>query len=103
MAIKKEYSRDKKSCKITFSIPKSLGEKFDTISLVGDFNNWDPSVNMFTETESDGTFTASVVLQSGKEYQFRYLGDGVHWFNEDEADKEVETYFEGANNSVIIV
>jgi hypothetical protein len=103
MAIKKEYSRDKKSCKITFSIPKDLGNKFHTISLLGDFNNWDPNTDIFTEIESDGTYSTTMVLPSGKEYQFRYLGDGVHWFNDNEADKEVETYFEGSKNSVIVI
>jgi len=103
MAVKKEYSRGKKNCKVTFSIPKELGDKFDTISLVGDFNNWTPNKNVFTEIESDGTYSATIVLPSNKEYQFRYLGDGIHWFNEQMADKEVDTYLGGAKNSVIVI
>ena len=103
MAIKKEYSRGKKSCKVTFSIPKELGNKFEVISLVGDFNNWDPNTNIFTEIETDGTYSTTLVLPSGKHYQFRYLGDGVHWFNDDDADNEVEAYFEGSKNSVIVI
>ena len=102
MAIKKEYSRDKENCKVTFLIPKNLGNQFKTLCLVGDFNNWATNIDIFTETEADGTYTATIVLPSNSEYQFRYLGDGVHWFNEDNADKEVETYFEGVKNSVII-
>ncbi|VAX25742.1 hypothetical protein MNBD_IGNAVI01-1521 [hydrothermal vent metagenome] len=103
MAVKKEYSKNKKSCKVTFSIPKEIGDRFKMISLVGDFNNWDPKANIFSETEKDGTYSLSIVFDSGNEYQFRYLGDGVHWFNEHEADKEIETYFPGATNSIVIV
>jgi len=103
MAIKKEYSKNKGNCKVTFTIPKEIGDRFRIISLVGDFNNWDPRANIFSETEKDGTYSVSVVFDSGNEYQFRYLGDGVHWFNEHEADGEVETYFPGSHNSVVIV
>jgi len=103
MSLKKEYSKNKKNCKVTFTIPKEIGDRFQILSLVGDFNNWNPNTNIFSETEKDGTYSLSVVFDSNNEYQFRYLGDGVNWFNEHEADKEVDTYFPGANNSVVIV
>ena len=103
MSIEKKYSQNKKNCKVTFTIPKEIGDRFHVLSLVGDFNYWDPKESIFSETEKDGSYSISVVFDSNKEYQFRYLGDGVHWFNEDEADGEIATYFPGANNSVVIV
>ena len=103
MAIKKKYSKDKTLCKVTFLIPKEIGEQFEKIAVVGDFNNWNPDADHFSETEKDGTFSATLMLESGKEYQFRYLGDGVNWFNEPDADKEVQSYYPGAVNSVIVV
>ncbi len=103
MSLKKEYSKNKKNCKVTFTVPKEIGDRFQILSLVGDFNNWNPNTNIFSETEKDGAYSLSVVFDSNNEYQFRYLGDGVNWFNEHEADKEVGTYFPGANNSVVIV
>ena len=103
MSIKKKYSKNKKNCKVTFTVPKEIGDRFHVLSLVGDFNYWDPKENIFSETGKDGTYSISVVFDSNNEYQFRYLGGGVHWFNEHEADGEIATYFPGANNSVVIV
>jgi len=103
MALNKEYSHNKKECKITFTLPKEIMSDFSKISLVGDFNNWNPDVNVFTENQVDGSYSAEVVLQSEHEYQFKYLCDGVQWFNEPEADRQVDSYFAGAKNSVIVV
>jgi hypothetical protein len=47
MAIKKEYSKDKSVCKVTFSLPREVAMQFDEIAIVGDFNNWDPKANLF--------------------------------------------------------
>ena len=103
MAIKKRYSRNKTECKVTFTLKKEFAKGFHTISLVGDFNNWHGGENIFVETESDGSYTTNIILHANKSYQFRYLGDGVNWFNEIEADDEVNSYFEGFKNSVIVV
>ncbi len=103
MAIKKVYSKSGDLCKVKFTIPRTLGENFDRISLVGDFNEWDPNANIFTETDKKGNYILSIELPAGKEYQFRYLGDGEAWFNEPDADKHIETYFGDSENSVIII
>ena len=101
MSIKRKYSSNKAECKVTFILTKELANNFNTISLVGDFNNWSVGTNIFAETETDGSFSTTIILPSNNSYQFRYLGDGVHWFNETEADQEVNSYFEGSKNSVI--
>ena len=103
MALNKKYSSNKKSCKVTFTLPKEFVFNFNKVSLVGDFNNWSTNENLFSETEADGSYSVSVILESNKEYQFRYLCDGVHWFNEPEADKQVDSYVKGSKNSVIAV
>ena len=71
--------------------------------MVGDFNDWSPNANLFSEKETDGSYSTTVILDTRKEFEFRYLGDGIHWFNEPEADKEVEAYFKGSKNSVVVV
>lgn len=98
MPIKKEYSKDKATCKVTFTLPKEIAEQFDEVSLVGDFNNWDHKSNLFTKTNN----TITIELEASKEYQFRYCGNGV-WLNESEADKHVLNPFGDSENSVIIV
>ena len=103
MAIKRKYSRNKAECKVTFILTKKLVDNFNTICVVGDFNNWSHDENLFSETETDGSYSATIILPSNKSYQFKYLADGVHWFNETEADNEVDSYFKGSKNSVINV
>ena len=103
MPIKKKYSQNKKKCKDSFSISKEIADNFTSISVVGDFNQWDRHENLFLEKAKDGSYSVSVVLESNKKYQFRYLADGVHWFNEIEADGEVDSYYKGSKNNLIIV
>ena len=102
MGLKKEYSQDKKICKVTFTIQKEIAKNFGKISLLGDFNNWDPKANIFAETGADGEYIAVIELPAGNKYRFRYLADGVHWFNENEADDEELNDF-GSKNSVLKV
>ena len=102
MAIKKEYSKDKTICKVTFTLPKDFAQQFDTIAVVGDFNNWDPKANQFVVT-ANGDHAVSIDLEGNREYQFRYLGNGEVWLNETEAEKTVSSPYGESKNSVIIV
>lgn len=103
MAIKKEYSKDKKVCRVTFTILKEICENFEEICIVGDFNNWDPHQNKFSQKQPDGSSSIELVLEAGKEYQIRYLCDGQTWLNEPEADKQVLTNYGDSKNSVIVI
>lgn len=103
MAIKKQYSKDKNICQVTFTLSKEILENFNEICVVGDFSNWDPHRYKFSHKHSDGSSSIEVVLEAGKEYQFRYLCDGQTWLNEPEADKQVRTHYGGSENSVLII
>ena len=103
MPIKKEYSQNNDECKVTFILPKEIADSFTQISVVGDFNQWDQNINQFCKNEADGTCTATVILEPQKSYQFKYLADGIHWFNDSDADGEIESYFKGSKNSVIVI
>ncbi|MHB8871481.1 MAG: isoamylase early set domain-containing protein [Candidatus Doudnabacteria bacterium] len=103
MAIIKRYSNDKNICHVTFILPKEISENFQQVSLVGEFNDWDIHKNKFSHKSSDGSFIVDIDLTAGKEYQFRYLGNGEIWFNETEADKQNVTHFGDSKNSVVII
>lgn len=103
MAITKKYSKDKKACQVTFTLPKKICENFKEICVVGDFNNWDPNQNKLSHKHSDGSSSIELVLQTGNEYQFRYLCDGQTWLNDPEADKENPTHYGDSKNSVISI
>lgn len=103
MAIQKKYSSDKKICSITFILPREISKNFKEISVVGDFNNWDPHKNKMTHTKPDGSASFTINLESGKEYSFKYLCDNEVWLIEPDADKQVQTHYGDSQNSVLVI
>ena len=101
MAIKKKYSKDKSTCKVTFTIPSEIAKKFEHVALVGNFNNWDSKSNRFLPRRNK-TYSVTIALEPNKEYEFKYLADETTWFNEEGADKNVLSQL-GSTNSVIVI
>ncbi|MBE0662612.1 MAG: isoamylase early set domain-containing protein [Bacteroidales bacterium] len=99
MSIKKQYLKSKPVCKVTFKVEKELSNGAEKISLLGDFNDWSESTAEMKKMK-DGSFSTTVELESGREYQFRYLA-GSNWITEAEADKQVPSGFGDAQNAVI--
>jgi 1,4-alpha-glucan branching enzyme len=66
--------------KITFALP----DAGQSVSVVGDFNGWDPRATPLRK-RSNGMRSATVVLRPGQPYSFRYLCDG-RFFDEGDAD-----------------
>ena len=97
--IKKQFLKSKPVCKATFSLPVESTPEAKSVLLVGEFNDWnvEKAVKM---KKQKGIFKATVELETGKEYQFRYIADQENWFNDAEADKYVATPF-GVENSVV--
>ena len=99
MSITKKPLKSKPFCKVTFKLSKKDVKSANTVHVVGDFNKWELTSPM--KKNSKGGFTLTLDLASGKDQQFRYLIDGTKWVNESEADKQVATEFEDAQNSVL--
>lgn len=89
-------------CKVTFKLSAKEASSAKKINIVGEFNDWDFHATPMKKLK-DGTFTATVDLEQGKEHQFRYLLDNTDWRNEPMADKSVPTPYGDSENSVIIV
>jgi 1,4-alpha-glucan branching enzyme len=102
MSIKKQYSKNKAVCKVTFVVPEPENDTVQKVHVVGEFNDWSTSATPMKRTKN-GAFKVSLDLQKGHEYQFRYLFDGTHWDNDAEADKSTDTPFGDARNSVIVI
>jgi 1,4-alpha-glucan branching enzyme len=81
--IKKTYSKDGKTCRITFTIPAGNGG--EKAYLCGDFTEWEKTC-VPMKRRKDGSFTASATLKAGQTYYFRYLLDDAHWVNDETAD-----------------
>jgi 1,4-alpha-glucan branching enzyme len=80
--------------KVTFSLP--AGEPAGAVSVVGDFNDWDPSAHPL-RARSNQTRSVSVSVPAGSTLRFRYLAEGGMWFD----DETVAVVEEG--NSVLAV
>jgi 1,4-alpha-glucan branching enzyme len=102
MSISKQFLKSKPVCKLTLTLPTDFAPEAQEISVVGDFNGWDSQENKMKKSK-DGSFKAVIELEIGKEYQFRYLIDGVIWKNEDEADKFVPAGISMDENSVVVL
>ena len=102
MSIKKQYQKKGNICKVTFSLPKEAVKSAKSVHLVGEFNNWSISATPM-EKQKNGTFSFSLNLEKGREYQFRYLINGTIWENDWEAEKYVTNPFGNCDNSVVVV
>ena len=67
--------------------------------LVGDFNNWQLGETPIKKSKT-GVWSVSLDLETGKEYQYRYLVDGTNWENDSDADKYIPSG-QGSENSVL--
>ena len=97
MLVKQDGSSNGK-VQVTFSLPAEV--QGETVYLVGDFNNWDEHSTPM-QRESDGSFSVTLELEKGREYQFRYLVNNTEWHNDWRADRYIPNLISGDNSVVI--
>jgi 1,4-alpha-glucan branching enzyme len=102
MSIQKKYLKTRPVCKVTFKLPASMVPNAQSVTLVGEFNNWDATATPMARLK-DGSFKTVLDLASGHEYQFRYLVDEREWENDGDADKFISTPYGNSENSVIVL
>ncbi|MBN1779492.1 isoamylase early set domain-containing protein [bacterium] len=102
MGLKKRILKNGSTCKVVFTIEKDICPGAGTVNLVGDFNEWNKTATPMKRMEN-GSFSVALNLNTGNEYQFRYLIDGETWENDWHADKYVPTIFGDVENSVVVV
>lgn len=100
MSIKKQFLKSKSVAKVTFTVDADLIAGGKHVAILGEFNDWNPSEDTMRKLK-DGSFTKTIELQAGQEYQFRYLIDGDRWINEPQADKYVYSGVAAEENSVV--
>ena len=81
---------------VTFSLP--CPGPAASVVVLGDFNGWDPTATPMRK--AGDVQTASVVLEGGRRYFFRYLDEEGRWFNDEKADDYVSNDY-GESNCVI--
>ncbi|MBI5878673.1 MAG: isoamylase early set domain-containing protein [Chloroflexi bacterium] len=82
---------------VTFEMPASIWA--DTIHVVGDFNGWDHTAHPLKQRH-DGVWQTTLVLDAGRDYQYRYLINGSDWQNDWQADRYTPNPY-NAENSVV--
>ena len=95
---KRSLTKPGSACQITFELASSeLPEaiQVESVHLVGEFNDWDTTA--MPMTAEVGVFRIVLELAPGREYQFRYLINGQHWFNDPHAGAFVPNGFGGEN------
>lgn len=81
MIKKARAGRDGK-VRITFVLPD--GDPPGAVSVVGDFNDWNPFTHPLRR-RANGTRSAAVTVPAGTTLHFRYLADGGVWFDDETA------------------
>ncbi len=66
--------------RVTFALP--IDEPGGAVSVVGDFNDWDPLTHPLRR-RANRTRSAAVTVQAGTTLHFRYLGEGGVWFDDE--------------------
>jgi 1,4-alpha-glucan branching enzyme len=97
----KQYKVTGSLCKVTFRLSKEAAADAQKVTIVGDFNGWNKEDTSMTRLSS-GDFGATIKLEAGREYRFRYLINGDRWENDGYADRYEPNPF-GWHDSVVVV
>jgi 1,4-alpha-glucan branching enzyme len=73
--------------RVTFTLPVSEPE--GPVSVVGDFNEWDPFAHPLRK-RANQIRSASVTVPQGSTIRFRYLGEGGVWFDDETVDARAD-------------
>lgn len=103
MSIKKQFLKSRRECKVTFRLDNNDAlQDVQTISVVGDFNNWDPN-DMSMKRLKNGSYIKVCYLEQGKSIQFRYLINNETWMTDDQADGYADTGMGDQQKNAVII
>lgn len=100
MALKKKALKSKPICKVTFVLSREQAKEAKNVHLVGEFNDWAMDATPMRR-QKNGSYSVTLDLATGREYQFRYLIDGEIWISDPESDRHAFSPFGDCENSVV--
>lgn len=99
MPLVKNYTKTKDKCRVTFKVPSEVNA--EKAFLVGEFNEWAKDECPMKRLK-DGSFSATITLDSGKGYRYKYLLDDRRWENDWQADAYASNTY-GSEDSLVHV
>ena len=100
-SIAKKYVKSRQSYKVTFELPKEAIKDGKKVTLVGDFNKWNPDVLPLKRLRN-GAFSTTIELLSGRTYRYKYLIDNYRWENDWHADTYLPNPYGGEDSAVTV-
>jgi 1,4-alpha-glucan branching enzyme len=81
-----------KKRRITFKLTAPEAQK---VSLMGEFNNWDPKTHVMKK-DRKGVWSTTILIAPGR-YEYKFFVDG-EWWNDPHNDQTVLNAFGSINN-----
>ncbi|HEY0304014.1 MAG TPA: isoamylase early set domain-containing protein [Longimicrobiales bacterium] len=72
-----------------------------TVTVAGDFNDWDAEATELRDTDGDGVWTGLIALRPGM-HKYMFVVNGEKWVTDPEAERYVDDGF-GNRNAVIAI
>jgi hypothetical protein len=69
-----------------------------SVSVVGDWNGWDPERNRLRDPDGDGVWEIRLRLRRGQEARYQFLVDGERWLDDPQAPLRVDDGFGGTSS-----
>lgn len=85
-------------CIVHFWLPEAVAER--SVHIVGDFNSWDTQATPM-HRDGQGFWRATLELETGRVFRFRYWVDNERWLYEEKPDARV-FHRQGMANAVLI-
>ncbi|MFM8484783.1 MAG: isoamylase early set domain-containing protein [Bacteroidota bacterium] len=97
-AVEKAAVKAVSKVKVTFELPVEAVQNAGTVAVLSDFKNWEEGALL--KKQKDGSFKATLELEKGRSYEYRFLINGEKWENAWNAESYKPTPF-GTYNSVV--
>lgn len=87
-----------RAAQVTFVL---VAPQASEVTVVGNFNDWNPAAHPLQRTATGGTWSVTVPLEAGR-HEYSFVVDGKHWMPDPAAPLAPEDGF-GVANSVLLV
>ncbi|HDQ14847.1 MAG TPA: hypothetical protein ENN41_08545 [Sediminispirochaeta sp.] len=74
----------------------------ERVSVVGDWNGWDPQAQRMHDENGDGVWELKIELDRSGEYQYQFIIDGQKWVPDPNSPLQVDDGFGGVNSILSI-